>query len=219
MTPAAVSTIMIRSALLSTAALILVAGLALAEPGVEVRYYAGVPQIQLEGSYPQSRYTVYRAERPDGPFAALTELGTLCVGTCYAEDPAALPGRTYYYRFDLQLQDGSLVTYGPFAVTISPDLAARVQARMIPNPSRAASRIELILAGSASDASLDVDVRLFDLQGRAVRTILRGPLARGMTSFVFDGRADDGRPLPSGTYFLRFSTPLGTQVARIVRAR
>lgn len=209
---------MIRSIIPSTAVLLLVAGLALADPGVEVRYFNGVPQIHLEGSYPQARYTVYRAEQAAGPYAAFTEFGTLCLGPCYGEDRDAVPGRTYWYRFDLQLADGHLVSYGPFAVTISPDLAARFGARAIPNPSRAAGRIELFLAGSPGEAPLEVDARLFDLQGRAVRTVHRGPLPRGATSFAFDGRGDDGRPLASGHYFLRFSTPFGTRVTRIVRA-
>ena len=47
----------------------------------------------------------------------------------------------------------------------------------------------------------------------------RGALARGLASFAFDGRGDDGRPLASGRHFLRFSTPLDTRVTRIVRAR
>lgn len=208
---------MTRAISLSIAALLLVAGLALADPAVDVRYFDGVPQIHLEGSYPQARYTVYRATATAGPWAAFTEFNTLCVGPCYGEDAEAEPGKSYWYRFELVLQDGSLVTYGPYQVTISPVLARRVGARVVPNPSRAASRIELFLAGPANAGPTRATAVLYDLQGRAIRTVFSGMLERGLTRLDWDGRAEGGRAIAAGQYYLRLTTPLGVSTTRVLR--
>jgi len=141
----------------------------------------------------------------------------LCLGPCFAFDPAAEPGQTYLYRFDLELDDGSRVTFGPYTVTISAALAARMRARLSPSPGAGAARVELFLGGAGGP--LEADARLFDLQGRAVATLHRGPLARGLTTLAWDGRGDRGGMLPSGLYLLRFSSPLGTTVTRVLRTR
>ena len=208
---------MIRKLTLSVVGLTLVAGLAFADPGVEVRYYAGVPQIHLQGSYPRAQYTMYRSSSAAGPWIALTDFNTLCLGPCFGEDLHARPGDTYWYRFDLLLADGTPASFGPYAVTISPILAQRLGARVVPNPSRGATRVELFLAGATREAPVAASAVLFDLQGRAVRTLFNGLLARGLTRLSWDGRADDGRAVVGGQYFLRLSTPLGVSTTRVAR--
>ena len=210
---------MIRPFALSLAALLLAAGLVLAEPRVEVRYFSGIPQLVLSGDYPQSHYTIWRAPEREGPFTTITAIDVLCVGTCYAEDYSAEPGRTYWYRFDLVLADGTPVTYGPYSVAIAAAYPRPINASVFPNPARGPARVELYLSGAPSDAPLTAEVTLHDIQGRRVRTILSGPLRRGVTMISWDGRDDSGRELGTGYYFLRFVSPLGSTVRRVVRAR
>jgi len=51
-----------------------------------------------------------------------------------------------------------------------------------------------------------VHLRVHDLHGRAVRTLLDGaPLESGRHAALWNGRDDAGRPLPSGSYFYRLS--------------
>jgi hypothetical protein len=177
-------------------------------------------QVQLSGSYPQSHYTIWRASSPQGPYeTAITEPRTLCLGSCYGEDRSAEPGATYWYRFDVEGPDGSLVRYGPYPVTISPALARPVGVGVFPNPGFARTRIELHLGGARGEAPLAVEASLHDLQGRVVRTLHRGPLPRGLTALEWDGRDRNGRALEAGCYFLRFTTPLGTNVTRVIRTR
>ena len=208
---------MTRVLLPTFAALILSAGLSVADPEVVVSYPSGVPRIEIAGSYPRSTYTVWRRLPADPLDVPLTHGDVLCLGSCFAFDPAADPGQTYLYRFDLVLDDGSRVTFGPYAVTISSTLAARVRARLSPSPGVGTARDELFLGGGGGP--LEADARLFDLQGRAVATLHRGPLARGLTTLAWDGRGDHGGMLPSGLYLLRFSSPLGTTVTRVLRTR
>lgn len=48
-----------------------------------------------------------------------------------------------------------------------------------------------------------VAVRIYDLQGRLVRTLGDGTIEPGVHSAFFDGRSDAGRNLATGTYFLQ----------------
>jgi hypothetical protein len=210
---------MLRSIVLAVAAAALAAGLVFAEPRLEVRYHSGVPELVLAGSYPNSRYTVMRATTSTGAFEPITDLNTLCMGSCYALDYDAAAGRSYWYRFELVLDDGTLAHFGPYAVTYPASLMRQVGATVSPNPARGASRVELVLTGSPADSPLPVEAALLDLQGRRVRTFWSGPMRRGVTAINWDGRTDAGVAIVPGQYFLRFSSPLGSRVTRVIRVR
>jgi hypothetical protein len=208
---------MIRNLALSAVTVLLVADLAIAEPELRVSYPAGVPRIEISGSYPQSHYTVWRRLPADPQYAPLTDGDVLCLGSCYAMDRGAEPGQSYLYRFDLLLADGSRVSFGPYTVTISAKLAARLRASVWPNPGRGSGRLELFVGGEGGP--IEAEAGLFDVQGRAVATLHRGLLPRGMNVLAWDGRGNDGRSLEGGLYFLRFASPLGTTVTRVLRLR
>src|SRR5258706_11105606 len=165
------STSMVRGAALAGCAAALLASLALASPGVRVSYPDGVPRIELDGSYPQSRYAVYRSMSAQATGDRITAIDVLCIGNCFAQDLDAQPGATYFYRFELTMLDGTRASFGPFAVTISPELAARVAVRVLPNPVRDGARIEMRVASREPVAA---HAALLDLQGRTVRTLLHG---------------------------------------------
>jgi len=191
------------------------ATLALAAPEVRVSYPDGVPRIELEGTYPQSRYAVYRSPSDGGLGERITALDVLCLGSCYAQDPDAQPGSTYWYRFELTMTDGTHAMFGPYPVTISAELAPRVALRVLPNPVHGAARIEMRLVFGRG--TVRARATLLDLQGRAVRTLLDGTLPSGTTSLQWDGKDASGSTLAAGAYFLRLETALGTRIARIVR--
>jgi hypothetical protein len=69
-----------------------------------------------------------------------------------------------------------------------------------PNPTRGGGRIvfDIPAAGHAS-------LRVFDLEGAVVRTLIDGPMPAGPGSITWDGRNDRGKALPSGVYFYRLS--------------
>jgi len=209
----------LRALALAFATTTLIAGLVLADPAIRVEYNSGVPQVRLEGSWAGSRYTVYRGDEQSGPFQSISMFEALCLGECFADDFDALPGQVYWYRFDLILEDGRLVTFGPYAVTISSELVHRVSAVVAPNPGAGRATVQLFLAGSPGAPPLPVVAELYDLQGRLVHTLHRGTLNRGLTRLAWDGRGGDGAVLGSGVYYLRFASPLGTSLTRVVRVR
>ena len=66
----------------------------------------------------------------------------------------------------------------------------------------------------------DGDVKVFDLQGRRVRTLLRGWQVARAGHARWDGLRDDGRPAVDGTYFVRLGTAEGVGlVQKVVLAR
>jgi hypothetical protein len=61
-----------------------------------------------------------------------------------------------------------------------------------------------------------VDLRAHDAAGRRVRTLLTDGWCDREDRVLWDGRGDDGRPLPSGAYWLRIEADGLTTVRRVV---
>ena len=212
---------MLRSRLsLVITGLTLGAALAFAEPEFILRYPGGVPQVSITGDYSGSRYTVWRQPRSGGEPVRITERDILCLGSCYAEDRTAVAGESYLYLFEVAGANGdagTLTRFGPYAATISPALARPLGAFVYPNPGHGPTGIQLHLAGAPGERPLDAEAAIYDLAGRRVRTVHRGPLARGLTTVSWDGRDGRGQRLSAGVYLLRLSAGGHTAVARIVR--
>jgi len=83
-----------------------------------------------------------------------------------------------------------------------------------PNPFNPSTRIAFSV-----DRIGDYDLSVFDVQGRALRTVASGRLDPGPHEVVWDGRDDGGRALPSGTYFARLSGAGGVAVHKLVLAK
>jgi len=209
----------LRTLSILASALALAATPALADLAVRLTAVDGVPQIELIGSYPQSHYTVYRADDPAGPWRAISNFDVLCLASCFAPDFTAEPGRTYWYRFDLLVPPGSVRSMGPYAVTIPASLAKPIGARVVPNPARGPTGVEIYLAGAASAEPLRVEVRVLDLQGRRVRSLFDGALPRGLTRLPWDGLDDAGRVSAPGAYLVIARSPMGTTTTRLIRLR
>ena len=67
-----------------------------------------------------------------------------------------------------------------------------------PNPFNPTTTIEYSLHQSGQ-----VDLKVFDLKGAAVRTLVAEEKARGSYQVIWDGRDDNGGLVPSGVYFCR----------------
>jgi hypothetical protein len=208
---------MLRRSLLVLGLAALLHTAAAAQPGLQVRYEDEVLRVTLEGSYLGRYYQVWRGDQLAGEYQPLAADYTLCTGDCSVGVLDAVPGRTYWYRFEVLRPEGGFESYGPFPVTV-PD--APLLASASPNPSNGRVQIRFSLPGSRrQDAPVQAEARVLDLQGRTVRRLHSGALARGITTVDWDGRNDTGQPLGAGIYFVRLSTPLGGSTTRIVRFR
>ncbi len=83
-----------------------------------------------------------------------------------------------------------------------------------PNPFRASTTLRYA-APAAGDASITV----FDVAGRAVRTLLAGPVTAGEHLLAWDGRDDAGRTAPPGLYLCRCRFGATSATARLIRLR
>ncbi len=79
-----------------------------------------------------------------------------------------------------------------------------------PNPFVGRTTLRFALPASATTA-----VRVFDINGRIVRTLFQGTMEAGSHSIEWDGRDAHGKPTANGMYFVRVEHG-GKQIARAV---
>lgn len=63
------------------------------------------------------------------------------------------------------------------------------------------------------------EITLHDLLGRRVRTLRRGPSEAGAHEVAWDGRDEEGRPVPAGVLLALLRSESGTTTARVLRLR
>jgi Peptidase family M28/Fibronectin type III domain/FlgD Ig-like domain len=83
-----------------------------------------------------------------------------------------------------------------------------------PNPFRPATTIPFTIGVRG-----EVLLRIFDVQGRVVRTLVDATLAPGPHSAVWDGLQPDGRPVGSGVYFVDLTAAEQTLRRKLVLLR
>jgi flagellar hook assembly protein FlgD len=104
---------------------------------------------------------------------------------------------------------------GSAAVALDP--AAPVHTGFVqvaPNPFRPVTYLD-VGVGTAGR----VELRVYDAQGRSVRTLVTEILPAGIHRLAWDGRDAGGRPLPPGIYFARLETDAGAETRKLVRLR
>ena len=74
----------------------------------------------------------------------------------------------------------------------------------VPNPFNPSTKISFALPARGL-----VDLRVFDVRGALVRTLVAGELEPGFHDYAWEGRSDDGVQVPSGVYFYRLRTATG----------
>jgi len=120
-------------------------------------------------------------------------------------DPA---GTIALVQSDLSGRDGVklAVDFGSPVVRLGPGVGASLSPAR-PNPFGASTSFRLNL-----DAQADADVAVYDLSGRRIATIHKGPLAIGSHAFTWNGRGSDGTRARAGVFFVRAS--VGGQVTK-----
>jgi hypothetical protein len=109
-------------------------------------------------------------------------------------DETAAPGESYDYRLIALLPGGEEVRFGPAPARV-PGIQDRRFFPPSPNPMVAHGTFRFRLP-----AGEPAQLRLFDVAGRRLRTLWSGPAVAGTTSVDWNGRDEQGRPLPSGIY-------------------
>ena len=85
------------------------------------------------------------------------------------------------------------------------------QLKAFPNPMNAGLTIHFKL-----DSNSDVQLRIFDLQGRLVQRLFSGVLGQGPYQFLWDGMDLRGQTVSSGTYLLALETPQSSALVKLL---
>lgn len=109
---------------------------------------------------------------------------------------------------DVYYKEGIGIVTGVEEIAPAPPVSRLL--RNYPNPFNPLTRISFRLERDAQ-ASL----RVYDVQGRLIRTIVEGYLAAGPRTVEWDGTDERGLPVSSGTYYLRLQGG-GTYVSRTI---
>ena len=113
------------------------------------------------------------------------------------------------FRYTLKLWSG---TANPVADVPTPaglPAVSRIEA-VYPNPFNPQTKVLLAMHEAGP-----VTVRVYDVQGRLVRTLHDGALAAGRHELPWNGTDDAGRAAPSGVYFVRMAHAGGVDQQRL----
>jgi hypothetical protein len=176
-----------------------------AEGGVRLRWQVNDVQ-RIAG------LRVFRSE-PDSAERALgaEDLHPLRAGAGEFLDLTGQSGRTYTYR--LRVLRGSVADWlGPVEAKLPAAVTALAWRRASPNPFAGGTKLVLAVPVAATGA-----VRIYDVQGKEVRTVRAGKFEPGETTLAWDGRDAHGNDVAPGVYFM--TAEVGAAAARMKLAR
>ena len=129
-------------------------------------------------------------------------------------------GVTRFARFEIgTLDDASRAVALPAIASIpapasssSSDASSIALGRPSPNPFSNTTRYAYAISGGPAS----VEIGIFDLAGRHIRSLAHGTQSAGQYEVRWDGYGDDGTRMRFGIYFLRASIGTSSRVSRLV---
>lgn len=156
---------------------------------------------QMSMDAPISKFVIERSESPDGQYERLElPISESADHTFSCSDSSVRQGKTYWYNIVLR---GScdVGSYGPVEVSVGVVRAAYAAYQSYPNPFKPHCTIRYEIAWPGK-----VSLRVYDLNGSLVRTLVNAWRESGVYNEVWDGRGDSGKLLASGVYLYRLET-------------
>jgi len=116
-------------------------------------------------------------------------------------------------------------TFAADTLTIDADAGVEREVRVddvfvstYPNPFVSEVRLRYSVPGTYG-SSVPVSLKVFDVMGREVTTLVSGPAGPGEKSAAWDGTYADGSRAPSGIYFLRLAAGRARLIEKVVLTR
>jgi hypothetical protein len=106
---------------------------------------------------------------------------------------------------------GTLKADGTAGDAVQPGLTFSLQ-QNVPNPFNPVTKISFVVP----DGGANVSLRIFDLSGRLVRTLVDGHEPAGTRTVTWQGQDDQGQPAASGTYFYQLTGPSFSEMKKMV---
>ena len=127
--------------------------------------------------------------------------------------PALGGASSVRYALEYSLDGVAWNACGETTAALSPPAAAALVAAA-PNPFNPATVVTYVI-----DRPQAASLQVYDLAGRRLAVVASGRHEAGRHSAVWDGRADDGRELPSGTYVMRLVTTTTSRSIKVMLVR
>jgi hypothetical protein len=104
-------------------------------------------------------------------------------------------------------------------IDVGPDLTQGgfALAQCYPNPFNPSTRITYMISAGADDSS--TLLRVYDLAGRVVRTLVDAPRTAGIHTATWDATSQAGAPVAGGVYFYQLKVGGETQTRRMILVR
>lgn len=172
---------------------------------------------------PVSAFNVYRGPEGEGDLELAGTVEGLPGDGLRRYEFVDAPSEAGIYRYEIKpvSYDGTETRGVRFTLQVGSLEVSRLALRRVsPNP-LATGRpgvIEFSVPGSGTQVA-PVELRVFDLQGRVVRTLIQGEAVAGGHSVEWDGRDSGGRILPSGLYVIRLESGVRAESARVLMVR
>jgi hypothetical protein len=156
-----------------------------------------------------NRYQIYRDTVPSfepSIFDIIAE-----PDTSYYEDTDIIPDTPYYYRLTSVDNQGNISDFSEEIAVVPTSAWDIIEANLpyepkitsaYPNPFNS----NVVIVYSASNLGVQpplVTLKVYDIQGRLVKTLVDDRIPMGTYRSVWDGTNDDGQPVASGTYIAR----------------
>jgi hypothetical protein len=122
----------------------------------------------------------------------------------------SLPPSTYFWRAYAESTSRKGLYARPRTFTVTRAGTPPPPFAVFPNPAWNGTRIRFYMPESATS-----ELGVYDVQGRRIRVLDSPSLGAGWQEAFWDGRDDEGRQAPDGSYWVRLWTPLGTKTLRV----
>ena len=160
-------------------------------------------------------FHLYRATSKEGPFTCITPhlipgAGNSTISHSYSFlDKQVVDGQTYWYKLQDIAFDGSGTFHPAISITYHPSNLENTEIPKrfylnpaFPNPFNNSTKITYGVPEPAK-----ISLKVYDVRGRLVRTLVAGEKAAGHYHTYWNGRNDLGEAVASGVYFLRLEAP------------
>jgi subtilisin family serine protease len=170
--------------------------------------------VKLRWQFGEAGVALVRVERSEminGSYQAVAvEAGSEDL-FAFAIDRSAQPGQTYWYRMIARRSSGEEVTFGPISAQVASSVVAFALSRIAPNPAVSGPvRVEFAVPREAK-----VRVTVLDVRGREIAQLANARYAPGIHTVNWNRESRAGR-VAAGLYFVRYQTPDGDRLERLV---
>ncbi len=172
------------------------------EEAVEIRWMTYADE-------PFNGFNIYRRHEDQDSDIRLNSGGVLDKTTSSYTDTDVEPGETYFYTMAFVMLDGTEIRSASVKATVGVYSNSLDQNR--PNPFNPTTEISFRIAGQ-----LPVSLKIYDVAGRLVRTMVDGPQDAGVYSVTWNGIDNSGATVSTGVYFYRLSAGKYTETRRMV---